>query len=950
MDDALLPSVSLVQREAELESLRHALLAPSSVVLLEGEAGIGKTRFLSEALKASDARVLIGHCVRQRQPAPLLAIVEALRGTDRMMDRSRLSPICAPVAILVPELAHVLPDGPARPADPATAQHQLFRGVIEILRALSPVVLVLEDLHWADDSTIELLQLLVHQKLPNLHLLLTVRRQDLPRGSALLTLPSQVPAGVLQLRLELGPLDERGVKSMIEVMLSTQVTDDFATFIYERTGGVPFAVEETLRLLSARRDLVRLHGSWARHAVDTLKVPVAIQDAVLERIGRLDSRSQEVVAALAVLGEDATISRLALLTGLDDNELDSALDACVDSVLVRERGHRLGFRHALTADAAYASIPPHRRARLHREAAALLAQGDGATDASVALHLREAGDPAWTRYAEAAADGPLAFLDPVGAYELLRDVVTSDPTTRRRFQIAARMCHVALRTPHVEEAARLADESLSSDGGPDDDRADLRLALSLLLFALGDMPTAYANLRRCALEAPERSSTRVHAMSILAVACEESMTLQEHLHWLHQADQGLVHLTDEAHRHAVQVNLLAARCVMGSVTIPDAIALIPDGSANPAVLREEQRARWNVAEFALYLGNYDEAGSLLTLMVEQAGSLVPEYRAALKALEGHYDFLTGRWQRLLETADKHRLEDPEAVDAHSGLLLAYTLAAHESAVSGRPKANGELLQLAARAREVGLMPVALGIYSQHALEMLDEEHPDAARQTVMRALEVLRHKGVWAWSGDLLPIAAYTFSTTDGAAAVGELVTEASAGLAGIEAPAPLLGLSIARAIAQERAEERVLGLQLSADVAAKLPRPLLAARTSEWAADACPDAEQSVSFLAGAARIYEELGATRHHMRVASRLREIGIPVTSRRRAVFGDPLTAREREIVELAAGGSTNREIAARLFLSTRTVEHHIERARRKLGAANRAALREVHPRGQRLPSRR
>jgi DNA-binding CsgD family transcriptional regulator len=908
--------------------------------MLEGEPGVGKTRFVREALThiADDRRVLIGHCLSQRKPAPLLSLVDALRNAGPLIDRTALSPVAGAVAVLLPELMHVLPEPPTQPSDAGAAQHQLFRGLLEVLRSLSPLILVLEDLHWADETTTELLQLLVAQGIPDFHLVLTYRREDLDRGSSILSLPSRVPAGVAQLRLELTALDRDGVKTMIEEMLATTVTDDFAMFVYERTGGLPFAVEETLRLLTDRHDLVRLHGSWARHAVDQLEVPLAVQDAVVERISRLTKEGQDVVAAVAVLGGDASTSRVAALVGHSREVFDDALDDATGSAVMREGvGGQLEFRHALAADAAYGSIPLARRARLHQVAAELLLAEGGSSDATLAIHLREAQDPAWVRHAEAATDGPLAFLDPVGTYELLRDIVTSEIAGPEQLRIAAKMSLVALRTPHYLEAAKLAQDVLDGSSGQPNEKADLRLALALLRWVSGDVPAAYASLREVTREAEQGSAASLRAMATLCLPVVESMNLDEHLHWLERAENGLTQATSEVVRAVVQTNAVTCRIAAGLLSVDEAIRALPIGSADTAVQHEEQRGRQNVAELAMYLGHYDDVSELLASMIDEGCTPGLSYWPDREALSIHLDFLTGRWELLARPAARFAAGHLDLSNSHMRILLEFTFATLTSATDATASTLSTMARLAKEASDAGAIPPSLNIHAEHAQQLLDLGRPDDARDVVLTGMALLRRKGVWAWCGSLLPVAAAVLHVTEGSHAAAELASEARAHLVATDAPAAQVALSVATALGCTAETERGRQLEAAARQLQLFPRPLDSARAWEYAA-ALGDPDRATPCYLEAAELYGTLGASQHLARVNKRLRQAGVATPTRRRTTSGS-LTARESEIASLVARGHSNRDIAELLFLSPRTVEHHLERARRKLGAANRGALRQL-----------
>ncbi|MGW4802356.1 AAA family ATPase, partial [Nonomuraea sp. NPDC004297] len=171
----------LVGRAEELRRLVAAVSRPPAVVVLEGEAGIGKSRLLAELAArpgTADRLLLRGGARRIREPFPLGPLVEALRGAEEPLARAELSPVAGALRGLLPELAPVLPPALEPLDDRAAERHRLFRGLAEMLRALGPVVLVVEDLHWADEQTVEFLAYVLAAPPPGLSVVLTYRGEE----------------------------------------------------------------------------------------------------------------------------------------------------------------------------------------------------------------------------------------------------------------------------------------------------------------------------------------------------------------------------------------------------------------------------------------------------------------------------------------------------------------------------------------------------------------------------------------------------------------------------------------------------------------------------------------------------------------------------------------------------------------------------------------------------
>ena len=248
-----LRSPRLVDRDAEIARITEALAGPPAVVVIEGEPGIGKTRLVHEALAlpaAAGCKALVAACPPFRQPYTLGAVVDAIRQAADQVKGLGLSALAGALRPLFPEWAADLPAA-LEPAEDATAaRHRLFRALAELLGCLQVTVLVIEDVQWADDATLEFLLFLASQGTRQLSLVVTYRREDTPVSSLLWRLPSRLPAGVTQVRLVLGPLDVAATARLVSSMVNDRpVSEAFAAFLHRSTEGVPLAIEESVRLL-----------------------------------------------------------------------------------------------------------------------------------------------------------------------------------------------------------------------------------------------------------------------------------------------------------------------------------------------------------------------------------------------------------------------------------------------------------------------------------------------------------------------------------------------------------------------------------------------------------------------------------------------------------------------------------------------------------------------------
>ncbi|UBU13116.1 helix-turn-helix transcriptional regulator [Nonomuraea gerenzanensis] len=342
---ASLASPALVGRDAPLRLLIGAVTCPPAVIQVQGEAGIGKTSLVRAAIEPLTPpawTVLIGHCHQIREPFPYGPVFDALRHVaSALPGHDRLSPVTGALRGYLPELAGHLPPAPSPPPmdDPRAERHHLFRAVHALLGAAGPVVLVVEDLHWADDGTRDLLRFLTDQPPEGLALVVTFRREELPVPGLPFGHAYRRAPGVRSEVISLTPLDVEGVRRLAGALLRSAtvasgaaygvgtpaasdgvggptasdgvggpaasdgvggpaaLTTAFAAKLHDRTAGVPFVIEEVVR--SLLDDEGRLPEP---EALDRMGVPVLLREAMAERLTGLSPAALRVVHAAAVMG------------------------------------------------------------------------------------------------------------------------------------------------------------------------------------------------------------------------------------------------------------------------------------------------------------------------------------------------------------------------------------------------------------------------------------------------------------------------------------------------------------------------------------------------------------------------------------------------------------------------------------------------------------------------
>ncbi len=395
-------------RELLATRWKEACVDARRVVLLAGEPGIGKTRLVSEvarAVHADGALVLLGRCFEEVS-APYAPWVEALRHlvahAPIEMLETHVAHAGGDLDRLVPELGRrlggSLPDAPT--GDAELARMRLFDGVVDLLVRTTqhaPTLLVLDDLHWADASSVELLMWVARAGVPmRLAIVGTYRDTDVARShpfSAALADLRRIP-GVD--RVPLAGLDEDEVLSFMESAGGHVLEEDgreLATLLWHETEGNPFFLQEVLLHLAESGAIVQDGGRWvATRSISEAGVPEGVRDVIGRRLSMLDDDTNEVLRAAAVLGQEFDLGLLAVLTDRDAMSLLDVLEEPTQRGLLVESGvDRYRFAHGLIRQTLDEELAAGRRARLHRRAAdALLAQ-PGSSHAVLARHLIAAG-------------------------------------------------------------------------------------------------------------------------------------------------------------------------------------------------------------------------------------------------------------------------------------------------------------------------------------------------------------------------------------------------------------------------------------------------------------------------------------------------------------------------------------------------------------------------------
>jgi DNA-binding CsgD family transcriptional regulator len=911
-----------VGRAAELAALDAALAATAegrpAVVLVGGEAGVGKTRLIAElAERATAGGMLVasGGCVELTAgTAPYLAFTEALRDLGRAVGPRAWERMCAGAP---PELASLLPgaSGAAGEGARAAARGRLLGQAHDLLAeaaSTAPLLLVLEDVHWADRSTLDLAAYLARAvRGERIALVATYRSDEAPRRPVLRAWLADLARADGVRRLELDPFGEAEIAELLGADPAT------AASIARRSGGNAFLAEE---LYEAAGD----------------DLPSSVRDLLSTRIAALAPPSQAVLRAAAAAGARVDDDLLAELVELPPSELAAALrEALAHHLLTTDpRDGRLGFRHELVREAAYAELLPGERRRLHAACARVLeerpelGESPASAAASVARHWDAAGDAGRALAAcLRAADAAQRVHAPSEALVLYqRALALSEDAELEVFERAA---DAAVQAGEAGLAVELLDRALAlADPAAEPVRAGIlhsQRAWYSWAAGIAGPETHEHHARALALIPPEPpSEARAQAVTDLAF----TDMLDGRMGEAHERALEAVTLARDAGAREIEglaLNVLGvARGMLGEndaavECLRTAVDIARETDGTEAL----GRAYVNLSAQLDIAGRYEDA-------VETALEGVATSRRL--GLDRHWSaFLAGNAAESMITLG--RLEEAAAlVDETLAGEVSEMAACHLSLLNadialqrGDLAAAGTALTAA---RELGVqsrMAEMAGSAAQIAAELaIAQGRHEEARAAVREGLDRL--------TDDWRVIAGLVAA---GVAAGGE-----PAGLLGrLDDLGPAVDLPLARAFmltARAEAQSVPEPWRAAAETWEALPAPYRAgrARLREAAAllDAGAGREQAARPLraaAAAARSIGALGVLREVEALASRAR---IDVDAPEEAP-GAGLTRREAEVLVHLAAGRTNRQIAEALYISPRTAGVHVSRILAKLGATTR-----------------
>lgn len=918
-----------------------------ALLLVAGSAGMGKSRLAHRLARLPQAQAVVQLIVSFRASGALVVSDPASRNTRDSGRPGRPVP-GRPLQAGPTTLAAPVPRGEGT-AGTRTAAGQALAAA---LASAQPVLLVAEDVHHADESCLHVLRGLLREPAERFAAVLTYRPERLVRPGLPLGRAVDYPASLSVTQWWLRPLDEEGVRAVAEERLGAEhCSAELAVRLRQRSAGVPQVLVDLLGMLQDA-------GGGRRHLtlreVDEVGVPVRLAESVLAKVEGLASSYRPIVRAAAVLGRPASATDLAAVAELSEEDGREALIAALAVSALREtQESRYGFAVPLEASAVYGSLPGPLREHLHHRAAVTLMTSEPVPWARVARHWRGCGRTeewlhATERVAAGASGGTITEDElAVALLEQALDEGGGPPQRRARLALAlARGATLGLRT---QETVTILQRVVDDASLPSVVRGEIRLELGLLLHnQKRRFHEGRQQVRHAVDELHERPELATAALVALANPFFPGSSLSENRVWLQRAEETALASQDEVARTAA----IASRATLAAISgDPGAWRLVERLPRNDSALLGRQqvaRALCNTASGAVHLGHHQRGVRLL----EEGLQLAARNDAPFLARVGngtalHHAWLTGSWEGLAERCTAMVAEDGTANEARTVLaLLALARGEWTAARAWLPPG-------APPSFDGCEVPVAATAAGTHIRLLLLQEEAEAAASAAASAWAWLRRKGVWVWGAELAPWAVEAHIRAGGQDAARKLAAEFAGGLTGRDAPTAAAALLWCRAILSEadgEAEEASAHFRASSTAYARLPYPYAQAQTAEGAGRCAllMDSRKGASSaeLVTAVGLFEQLGASWDAARARSALRAHRPPAGRRPRGrpAYAERLSPREAEVAELAGIGLTNRQIAATLYLSPRTVEHHVSRAMRKLGVGFRKELADHGPRGR------
>lgn len=947
----LRPFVGRAAERAVLdEALARAAAGQPQVVVVSGEAGVGKSRLVEQfAAHATDAgaRVLLGTCVAAGPEGLALApFIGALRRLIREVgvdDATAAFPVGEGIEQLLPELR-------ADRAEPGAVSRvpvvEGFARFLERLGASGPVVLILEDMHAADPSTREMLRDVVRSlDAARVLTVLTYRTDDLYRGHPLRPFLAELQRGRGVQLMEVGRFSRAETEELVAGASTEPPDPAMIDRIFTRSGGNAFFAEQLVQA-----EVAGIAGG----------VQDSLRDLLLSRIEQLPAAAQHVVQLVAIGGSSLSHRVLAAVAAMPEDALLDALRAASDAHVLVTDDDGYAFPHELLREVAADSLLPGERLRVHHAYADVLERHPELVAperhaASTAYHWKGAGLPeralpALVR-AATVAEELHAYAE---QHQLLSAALDAWPHVRdpqvSRLELLDAASRAAWRAVENDHAQHLIDEALNeADRGADADRVAALLAIrGRILLREGDADALTVAREAERLAGTEPTITRARALEVLASA----LASQGHTEEAREVGVEAIRLAIEVKDEELEV---AARGTLGLVLghlgeHEQAVAEMTAGR-DLAESRRDVRGFTRVSvNLSLELWTHGRHGEAIP--VAQAGVQAAR-RSGSAYAQGAYAatnlasalFSLGRWNEAEQVVTEALAERP------TGVYLAYPhlMLTEISVARGDVDAAKEHHAVAVQSVDAtfGHVEGSLPMVRLEAEIALMEQRITEARQLVADSLDRARVHGcaaAYAWpllaTGARIEARARAQGAPPGD---GGRIADVAAGLPTTAPWWRAVALQVAAELAPDGAAAPSWREVLAAwEVTSDVPGTCYARLRAAEEAIAAHDHRDARRWLRAVARDAAEIGA--HPLLREAELLAAGSRVdldetpadTPAPPAVERLGLTRRELEVLVLLAEGASNRTIAGRLVIAEKTASVHVSRILAKLGLKNRTQV--------------
>jgi predicted ATPase/DNA-binding CsgD family transcriptional regulator len=983
---------ALVGRAGQLAILQrlveHAKRAEGHVALVSGEAGIGKSRLVAETKTYAETQgflVLQGNCFPADVTYPYAPLLDLLRS---LFASNPTSVLTAELDTLARNIFPLLPEhvpGQAisnPPLEPEQEKRRLFAVLGNFffhLSTRSPLLLIIEDAHWSDDTSLDFLHTLVRRTMSQSFLLVVTYRHDEipPPLSNWLMLTNR--ARLVQ-EIRLTPLSRGEIDIMLSAIFDQRRTAlDMRRFLhgelldtlYTLTEGNPFFVEETLTSLIAAGNIFYVQGYWNRTSHREIHVPRSVQDGVHRRAEHLGEAARHVLTLAAVAGRHFDFALLQQLTQYDEHQLLQVMKELVSAQLVvEESGERFAFRHALTRQAIYSQLLIRERISLHQTFAETIENLSSATHdghlEDLAYHFYQAR--AWHKtmdYAYRAGEKALRLYSHRAAIDYFTwaldaiDHLSQSPAPPA-FYRARGQAYETLG--EFEHAQRDYTQALVTARATRDHQAEWQSAIDLgFLWAERDYAKTENWFRQALVLAQSLDDPALHARSLNRVGNWHLNVEQpgEALRY-HQEAFSIFQKLNDPHGIAETLDLLgmasglSGDLIQGAVYYKQAITLFSE-------IGNRQGLTSSLATLAMggptfHTDMMVAAGSLTEALQDAESALKIAREIGHRSAESYALFQLGlclgsqgEYGRALAAA-RQSLDIAEELDHRQWQAAAHAmLGGVYSGLLALPQAREHFEQALVLAQEVGSLfwtCMASGYLASAAVLLHDFDQAEKVLQAVLSPdtpAQTMAQRMAWCANVELALAQgnpARALEIIDQLVASGAQVGEGQSSLRILKLRGEVL------AALQRSVEAEAAFMQAQEIAREQGATPLLwriCATTGNLYQAQGRNAEAEREF-ATARSLIEELASTiqgeplrDNFLRQAAIMLPHTRPLSPARgvRQAFGG-LTAREREVAVLIAQGKSNQEIADRLIVTKRTVETHIGNIMFKLGCTSRTQI--------------